>query len=912
LWAVVLLAPLLASAQSADPLEFFETRIRPILANNCYACHTASQLGGLRLDSRSSILKGGKSGPAVVPGQPDESLLIRAILQTDPKLKMPVGGKLKDQEIADLRVKSGVAWPEVSPAAESRQVGIDPKRREFWSFQPLRKGPLPTVRNRTWPRTAIDHHILAKLEKHGLTPAPAADKRTLIRRATFDLTGLPPAEKEIDAFLADASPAAFAKVVDRLLDSPQYGVRWARYWLDVARYGEDDVRGSVEPPKPAYPNAWRYRDWVIEAFNQDLPYPLFVKAQIAGDLMDGKNEKLVAGLGFFGLGPWYYDTADPRDARANERNDRVDALSRGFLGLTVACARCHDHKYDPITIKDYYALAGVFAGTEYQEISLAPADVVARYKAHRKRIADQEAAIKEFLAAQNEQLAAIQAHKTAAYFEGAWKVLGSQKRDAQQVAQADMLDQQTLARWVRYLGDPKKDHPYLKSWNEDVASSAENLEKLVLSILEEKKEIDQDNRVLMAIANPEKRKFGAEDESRLLPNRFTSLADYCVGCDVAVKSMPRDKYVLWRDLFSPKRRLADNTWADPGVYYYSGDELEGVLSPLWKEHLQSMRTRLSALQKSAPAPYPYLHAIADLASPTDLKLHLRGSPYNLGNEVPRRFVDVLSPPGAAPFRQGSGRAQLAEAVASHPLAARVMVNRIWERHFGRGIVATLSNFGQLGDRPTHPELLDCLALRLLEQNGSIKALHREIMLSASYQLSGEKSDPNLAADPENRLYWRANRRRLDVEAIRDALLFVSGNLDLSLGGPSQELSDNNQRRTVYGKVSRVRTHELLALFDFPDPGSSSERRNVTNVPLQRLFFMNSGFMGRQAESLAKRMLSVASDDAARIRKTYPRLYGRDATPGEIELGLEFLRRGRASWVDYAQALLSTNEFIFVN
>lgn len=921
---LLVLAPVLARAQGLDPLEFFETRVRPVLASNCYACHTDSQLGGLRLDSRANILKGGKSGPAVVPGQPEASLLIRAVNQTDPKLKMPMGGRLKDSEIADLTawVKMGAPWPEASPVAKSPDVGIDPKRRQFWSFLPLRKPALPAVKDMTWPKTDIDHFTLAKLEERGLKPVQAADKRTLIRRATFDLTGIPPALEEIEAFLKDTSPNAFARVVDRLLASPQYGVRWARYWLDVARYGEDDFRGSVVPPKPAYPNAWRYRDWVIEAFNQDMPYQLFVKAQIAADRLEGNNEKLLPGMGFFGLGPWYYDTGDPRDARANERNDRVDALTRGFLGLTVACARCHNHKYDPITINDYYALAGVFGATEYQEIPLAPPSVVAEYQAHQKRIKDQETAIKQFLEAQSSQLGEILAYQTSDYLRGAWRMLGPERLDLQKVAKEADLDDETLQKWVKYLGNPQKDHPYLKTWNEllarqgpteEAARFADELQALVLGILAEKKKVDEDNKILMALANPEKKKFGIEDDSRLLPNRFATVADYCVGCDVAAKHIERNKFVFWSDLFASKRPLEDNvTWTTDGVFYYPEGKLERFLSGPWKSHLDSLRGQLAALKKAVPPPYPYLHVIADVQHPADLRIHLRGSPYNLGEEVPRRFLEVLCEPKPAVFSKGSGRLELAEAIAAHPLAARVIVNRIWERHFGRGIVSTLSNFGQFGETPTHPDLLEYLASRFMEGNGSMKALHREIMLSETYQLSSEKSESNFAADPDNQLYWRANRRRLDIEAIRDSLLFVSGTLDLTVGGVSAELTDENNRRTIYGKVSRVKIHELLGLFDFPDPSNSSERRNVTNVPLQRLFFMNSEFMARQAEALASRILSDAGDDAARIKKAYPLLYGREATEIEVQLGLDFLRSRPAAWPQYAQALLSINELIFLN
>src|SRR5437867_2295173 len=431
--------PVLRAAPQNDPLEFFETRIRPVLANNCFACHTSSQMGGLQLDSRENLLKGGKSGPAIVPGKPEQSLLIRAVNQTDERLKMPLGGRLKDQEIADLTawVKIGAPWPVLGkapqPATKAMAYVIRPEQRAFWSFQPIHTPALPEVKDTSWVKSSIDRFILARLETQRLKPVEAADKRTLIRRANFDLTGLPPTPEEVEAFLNDSSPDAFAKVVDRLLASPHYGERWGRYWLDVARYGEDDGRGLSQE---SYPNAFRYRDWVIQAFNEDMPYDLFVKAQIAGDLLERKDrDKFLPGLGFFGLGPWYYDITVPLQARADERHDRVDVLTRGFLGLTVACARCHDHKFDPISTKDYYALAGVFASSQYREYPLAPESVVNAYHLHQKKIKEQEVAIKQFMQTEGSQLGEILARRISIYMVAAWKVLEEQ-RETQQASSA--------------------------------------------------------------------------------------------------------------------------------------------------------------------------------------------------------------------------------------------------------------------------------------------------------------------------------------------------------------------------------------------------------------------------------------------------------------------------------------------
>ena len=373
-----------APAASAD---FFESKVRPVLANNCYNCHGNSQLGGLRLDSRDGMLKGGKSGPAIVPGKSGDSLLVRAIQQTGSTLKMPQGGKLKDDEIANIVawVDAGASWPASAVTNTTKGDGkyvIAPERRNFWSLQPLRDPKIPAVKDARWPKTSIDRFVLARLEQQGLKQVKPASKHDLLRRATFDLTGLPPTPEEIAAFEKDTAPDAFAKVVDRLLASPHYGERWGRVWLDVARYGEDDYRSLNPNPRGfrPYPNAFVYRDWVIQAFNDDLPYDAFVKAQLAGDLLDQKTRyKTLPATGFLGLGPWYYDNGSVEVTRADERHDRVDVVTRGFLGLTVACARCHDHKYDPIPQTDYYSLAGVFLNTSYHEYPRVPKSVLDQY-----------------------------------------------------------------------------------------------------------------------------------------------------------------------------------------------------------------------------------------------------------------------------------------------------------------------------------------------------------------------------------------------------------------------------------------------------------------------------------------------------------------------------------------------------
>jgi mono/diheme cytochrome c family protein len=712
-------------AEDARPataqFEFFEKSVRPVLSAHCFSCHGPDkQKAGLRLDSRQALLTGGESGPVVVPGKPEDSLLIKAVHYAD-ETRMPPKGKLKPEQIAALAawVKDGAPWPstdaQVRPApASGSTLKITAKDRAFWSFQPIADPPLPRVRDAAWPRRPLDHFVLARLESSGLHSAGPADKRSLIRRATFDLTGLPPTPEEVEAFVQDNSPDAFARVVDRLLASPHYGERWARHWLDLARYGEDQAH-TFQARK--YPNGYRYRDWLVRAFNDDLPYDRFILEQLAADLLDEPDrlERLPA-LGFFALGPVYY--GDPK--KLDQLDDRIDTLTRGFLGLTVACARCHDHKFDPIPTRDYYALAGVFASSDYAEVPLVPPEVV------------EEA----------------------------------------------------------------------------------------------------------------KRKQTAEEKKKKIP---------------------------------PK--------------------------------------------------YPHIHALAEGPRPVNMRVHIRGNPETLGEEVPRHFLSILAAGEAQPFTGGSGRLELARAIASadNPLTARVMVNRVWQQHFGKGLVPTPSNFGALGERPTHPELLDHLATYFIRSGWSVKALHREIMLSAVYQQGSNFDARNYEADPDNKLLWRMNRRRLEVEAWRDAMLAVSGNLDRTLGGPSGDLATPEyRRRTFYGFVSRHELNSLLRLFDFPDPNITSGGRTVTTVPLQQLFVLNSEFMVRNARALAARLAAGPdTDDAARIRRAFPLLYGRPVTERELALGLAFLAAEEPSeadhggptltrWEQYAQVLLGASEFMFVD
>jgi mono/diheme cytochrome c family protein len=884
--SLVLLAAI-ASALLAQPApgsgdaDFFETKIRPLFVEKCYACHTEARMGGLQLDSREHFLKGGKSGPIAVPGDPDASLLVKA-LRHDGKLKMPPTGKLAAEQIAavEVWVKAGAVWPQHEKAnLKSPRYEISAEQRAFWSFQPVKPVAPPDVKDGNWARTEIDRFIASKLEARGLHPVRRADRRTLIRRATYDLTGLPPTVEEVDAFEHDRSPDAFAKVIDRLLASPRYGERWGRLWLDVARYSDDRLDSERDNP---YPASFRYRDWVIQAIQNDMPYDVFVKAQIAGDQLPNR-EKYEAGLGFYALSPEMQD-------------DRVDATTRAFLGLTVACAQCHDHKYDPIPTGDFYSLMGIFRNTELHEVPLAPKETVDAYKAQKALIEKKEKELKEYVDAQSAQLGLILASDSARYLLASGQPSIKVKDAAadgmldRPVLDHPMLDQVTLTRWTKYLAEPEKQHPFLKDWyaaatQDQRAKAATEFQAQVLAVIAEKNRVDDENHIRLGL-NPTRNELS----------------------NANLVSLDRAKFGLWEDMLG-----------DHGVLHYSDAKeeeakIDRFLSGVWLGHLTQLRAQSAALKKDLPPAYPVLQTIANKEKPAEQHVWIRGDQHNPGEVAPPHFLAILSPTDPERFQRGKERLELAEAITNpaNPLTARVIVNRVWQQHFGYGLVRTASNFGSQGDRPSHPELLDYLAGRFVSEGWSLKKLHREIMLTAVYGLSADASDRNYAEDPDNRLLWRYNRRRLDAESLRDSLLYVSGKLDLQAGGPAVRLDKENNRRTVYAYISRRQLDPVLALFDFPNPNSTSEQRLQTTVPLQKLFFMNSPFVIAQSAALTARVAANASSDDQRITATYRFVLQRDPTPEERRLAREFIGGTMSAWPEYTQVLLSSNEFTYLD
>ncbi len=939
------LSPEELQQEAMDPSsDFFENRVRPIFANSCYFCHTDQQNGGFRIDDRSDFEKGGKHGPEVVPGNPDKSRLIQAVEGIGP-IKMPAAGpKLTSQDVATLVawVKAGAKWPDnLAPIGTTATTGIiTDRQRKFWSFQPLKDEPVPQITDRKyrhWAKTPIDHFVLVRMEQEGLTPAAPADRRTLIRRATYDLTGLPPTEAEVEAFVHDRSPDAWEIVVDRLLASPRYGERWGRHWLDVARYSEDDVRG-LDPKGRGYmpfSGAYRYRDWVIKSFNDDLPYDHFLMMQLAGDLMPYKtraerDDNLIATT-YMGAGPWVWDQAEPVQGRADERNERVDAVSRGMLGLTVACARCHNHKYDPIAQKDYYRMVSIFASSTYKEYSMLSPAATQEYNEKIMQEAVLRANVFAYTNDLSKQLAGALAVQTSTYMVAAWHVLNkSEQQPIDQAAAAAQLDPEVLQRWVEYLKKPH-DYPYLNDWNAMLASPdstaeqateiADEFEKEVLKVRTAQLNIDVQNQIIKDKNNVPRVRLLIDAK----PSQFDTYDEFCPGCQLSLKSLPTAEAKLYSDIFE-RQEANEGERGEPGVLVFRGWDLTRRLGPAFQQYIGDQQKQLKSLDAwLQKATYPYVNGYGDKPHQVDVHLNIRGNPHALGPIVKPAFLTVLTPPGEdKPFPSGSGRLIFAKDIAYHPIATRVIVNRIWKWHFGTGIVNTPDNFGIMGDAPSDQPLLEWMAYQFVQHGRSIKWLQREIMLSAVYQQSSEASPLAEEKDADNRYYSHFNRQRLDAEELRDSMLFAAGDLDLKdTSGPSTPFGPTNLRRTVFCKVSRFHLNNYLQIFDFPNPSFTSAARFSSNVPLQQLYFMNNPFVYDQATVLAQRVQAAPTQEA-RITEAYEYVYQRKPTAAEMQLGLKFLsttpeKPGYAvvgepltAWREYAHVLLSSNEFQFID
>jgi Protein of unknown function (DUF1553)/Protein of unknown function (DUF1549)/Planctomycete cytochrome C len=913
-------------AQSPEGSDVFETRIRPLLSANCLSCHGAQvQMAGLNLSTEAGLLKGSDKGPVVMKGDAENSRIIQAVRYlTD--VKMPPTGKLTDPQISDLTqwVQQGAPWPVAQPlpGAGKNEKQSQPVS-DFWSFQPVKAQPPPPVSRKGWVKSPIDNFILAKLKKEGLAVASPAGKLTLLRRATFDLTGLPPTEREIQEFLADDSAQAFDKVVARLLASPRYGERWGRHWLDVARYG--DSTGGDEDYRNPY--AWRYRDYVIQAFNADLPFDRFVVEQIAGDLLPAEkpgdvNTRGIVATGFLALGPKLLSEADKPKVLYDIIDEQIDVTSRGLMGITVACARCHDHKFDPIPTEDYYSLASIFASTKQlsklegitSKIYLAPLvpkDIAERYEAFQKKIAGKKEEIDEIVDEEAGRHAARLMPRLADYMVAAWKVYGA-SASAQEVALTEGLDPGVLGRWVEYLKPSDEARPHLDRWHKATADRAviarEYHREFELTSKEwDETRTDWKSKVAAALkggtAPPEKPKFKAGK------NRFFSEVRFSKG-PLALPENEKDQAPL-----------------------FSGHS---------NERLGVLRQEMEILKKDAPPEPPMACAVAE-GENVQQRVFVRGNPRSPAQEVPKRFPRVFSGEPQSPITQGSGRLELARWLASpnHPLTARVMVNRIWQWHFGEGLVRTPSNFGKLGEPPTHPELLDYLAQQFVASGWSVKSMHRLIMSSSTYQMSSAATPHQIQADPANRFWSHFSPRRLDVEEIRDTLLSVAGSLDLTVGGSLLEGTGivhdkendpvarvsldpaKSRRRTIYLPLRRSNLPSLLTLFDFGDAVTTGENRSRTNVAPQALFMLNSKFVADRASDAAKLLLADKNvDDKKRIERGIWTILARKPSVQEINAALSYIhgmeakRVGEESrlnaWQSYCRILMSSNEFVYID
>jgi Protein of unknown function (DUF1553)/Protein of unknown function (DUF1549)/Planctomycete cytochrome C len=939
---------------SPASVEFFEARVRPILVDQCVKCHgSKKQSSGLRLDSREAMLAGGDSGPAVVPAKPDESLLVQAVSHTHAELKMPPAGKLSEPSVAILRqwVSMGAPWTAPGGAFQpgARAGTSSPAlTAAHWAFQPVRRPATPAVKDREWVRTPVDALILARLDAAGLVPSSRADKRTLIRRATIDLWGLPPTAEEVDAFESDQGGDAFDRLIDRLMASPRYGERWGRHWLDVARYA--DTKGYVFTQDRRYPYAYAYRDFVIAALNADMAYNLFIIAQIAADqLPKDTDARALAALGFLTVGRRFLlDQNEIID-------DRIDVVTRGLLGLTVTCARCHDHKFDPIPTEDYYSLYGVFASSvEPAELPLLgrPGDPT-KSADYEHKLTEATRARDQFLAARRDEFVADLQCRLSEYLRAASELgFDPANPNLDERGLAGKLNTRRLRSlitiWNRYLEAASKRHdPVVGPWtafagvprDQFAARSAEIQRKLTGS---------QDDKAPAIHPLVAQEVLGSRPASmNELIERYTALFTQLearwnanLAKSSAAPGLPEPDW----------ESLRQALYGDSGSLQVSTSAMSEFLDQEQAGQLDQLNGVLVNLESTHPGAPARAMVIYDRPQPVEPHVFIRGNPGRPGKAVPRRFLRVLADADRRAFQKGSGRLEMAQAIADpkNPLTARVLVNRMWQWHFGKGLVSTPSDFGLRSDPPSHPELLDYLADEFMASGWSLKALHRRIMLSNTYQQSSDPRADGIDRDPENRLLWRFNRQRLDFESMRDSVLAVSGALEPTIGGPAAVISEPpfSSRRTIYGFIDRQNLDGLYRTFDFAVPDATSPRRFVTTVPQQALFLMNSPFLHEQTRRLTASIgldqalpttspsTGSTGDFAEGVRRVYRRVLGRSPEPDELFLGIEFVRRqtvpnlaragvwGRSrsakgdrplsSWEQLSQVLLLTNEFMFVD
>jgi hypothetical protein len=890
-----------AGAENADAagIEFFEKRVRPLLIESCYTCHSQSSekgyKGGLLLDLREGLLKGGDSGPAIVPGNPDGSLLIKAVRYTDEILQMPPNGKkLSPEQIAALEDWVRMGAPDPRTGELMAETSLE-QARKHWAFQPIRKPDLPLVREQERVQTPIDAFILARLEEKQMRMSKPAEKRTLLRRAYFDLIGLPPTPGETAEFLADGSPDAFAKVVERLLASPHYGERWARHWLDVARYA--DTKGYVFVEERRFPYSYTYRDYVIRAFNEDLPFNEFLVHQIAADHLDlGEDKRPLAAMGFLTLGRRFLNN------QHDIIDDRIDVVTRGTMGLTVTCARCHDHKYDPVSIQDYYSLYGVFASsTEPSERPLLGANSLPpAYPEYRAEKEKRDAELKTFRDSKRAETLAKVRSQVGEYLLAARDAKPLDDKSKQEaLARERKLDPGVLQRWLAALGTwSQEHHPIFSPWielaglkDEEFAEKSSELFARFAANADEPKPLNSHVAGIFSGDPPATVQQIAERYGKLFTDTDTAWTELQKthqengGENSAAPSALPD---------AGQEQLRQFLYADGSPANVPVNELQRLFDVPSIERVRALQRKVDELDATHPGAPPRAMSLADKPTPQNPRVFIRGNPGNPGPEVPRQFLEILAGEDRKPFEKGSGRLELAEAIASpeNPLTARVLVNRIWLHHFGQGLVRTPSDFGLRADPPSHPELLDYLAARFIEEGWSIKNVHRWIMLSSAYQQSSEHHPGHALEDPNNFLLWKMNRRRLELEPMRDTMLAISGKLDPTAGGQAVDILKEpfSGRRTIYGFIERQNLPGIFRTFDFASPDTTSPQRFYTTVPQQALFLLNSPFVVEQARHLANRSeVRQASSDEEKLRAMFELVLQRPPAPEEIQASLEFIQ-----------------------
>ena len=905
----VFLLPQLAGIAD-QKTDFFEKKIRPVLSKNCYECHSAkskSLKAGLLLDRKAGWERGGKNGAVIIPGKPSKSILMNALRYNNHDLQMPPSGKLSESVLADFEkwISMGAEDPRNLSLEEVFAVGglkaksLD-EGRKFWAFKPIKLPSLPVVQKNEWIKDDIDRFILREIEENDLEASQKAEPMTLLRRIFFDLTGLPPSTQDIKDFQESLSGESFENVVDRLLESPRFGERWGRHWLDVARYADTTGGGRNNP----FPNAHRYRDYVISSFNKDKPFDQFMMEQIAGDLMSSStdeeyNEQLT-GTGFLALGPHNYELQDKELLRMEVVDEQLSAVGKAFMGLTMDCARCHDHPFDPIPIQDYYSIAGIFRSTN----SLVPGNVAGFHERNlRDEFGEQRKHYEQTLASLEKRLKdAVNSVKSLggnesnnnsrsvdpltlegivvddlkAIKKGNWKssthtpgYVGSGYHHDDNTGKGD--------KSITYKANIKKSGKYdvQVSYTDGPNRSKKTPITVMHADGEQKIYIDQTNPPAILDTFTSVGVFRFEQIERDVVQITTEGTEGHVIADAIRLVAIENKDGVPN--FSKKPKETDH-------HLVAQKKLEA------QKNVDKIKREIELHKKSQPAKVAKVMSVREQKKTGNWHIHLRGGIRNLGPVVERGFLHVTMPRGTSPVadipKGESGRLQLAEWIASsnNPLPARVYANRIWHHLFGRGIVASTDNFGEMGSRPTHPELLDYLAKHLIENNWSTKSLIRKIVLSNTYQMSTHVSDIAAKLDPENNLFSRQNRKRLEAEAIGDAMLLAGG--DILPNNPALE-----KKRFSFQKLNRNKLSELFEVFDYPNPGLVSGKRNTSSVPTQALYMMNNEFVMKQASLVSKIIEKQEANDLNRkITLAFLKCLGRLPDEKEMQASLLFLKQ----------------------